>query len=184
MLASDGARRLLLAVARVVPHTDADGLAAGAIALRARGEPAAAAVLLGRGETPFGARPPLPAGSVAVVDGGVRPLERTGVRVDHHAPEAEPRADQLVVSGYGERPSSYSLETRSLADQSPRSLEQLRKWVGPRARTHPTPCSARSAGHSAARRTKAQCAPRRGGGGGAAARGRQARAVSGTRTSP
>jgi hypothetical protein len=39
------ARELLLRPDYVVPHTDADGLAAGAIALRARGESAAAAVL-------------------------------------------------------------------------------------------------------------------------------------------
>src|SRR4029453_4646449 len=37
----------------VVPNTDADGLAAGAIALRVRGEGASAAVLLDRGQTPF-----------------------------------------------------------------------------------------------------------------------------------
>lgn len=89
MPSPDGARELLLAVDRVVPHTDADGLAAGALALRARGEAAAAAVLLRRGETPFGPEPPLPDGSVAVLDWGVRPLGRAGVLVDHHAPEAE-----------------------------------------------------------------------------------------------
>jgi oligoribonuclease NrnB/cAMP/cGMP phosphodiesterase (DHH superfamily) len=38
------AREPLLRPDYVVPHTDADGLAAGAIALRARGEGAAAAV--------------------------------------------------------------------------------------------------------------------------------------------
>jgi len=53
-------RELLLSVDRVVPHTDADGLAAGALALRARGKGAGAAVLLGRGETPFGPDAPLP----------------------------------------------------------------------------------------------------------------------------
>ena len=34
----DAARTMLEAAAVVIPHTDADGLAAGAIALRARGE--------------------------------------------------------------------------------------------------------------------------------------------------
>jgi single-stranded-DNA-specific exonuclease len=100
----DDCRLRLLDVERIVPHTDADGLAAGALALRARREPAAAAVLLGRGETPFGPDPPLPAASVAVLDWGVRELARPGILVDHHAPEAEPRGDQLVVSGYGEEP--------------------------------------------------------------------------------
>ena len=94
----------VLGAGHVVPHTDADGLAAGAIALRARGEGADAAVLLGRGETPFGEAPPLPDGPVAVLDWGVRPLARPGVLVDHHASETEPRKDQLVLSGYGEAP--------------------------------------------------------------------------------
>jgi len=38
----------------------------------------------------------------------VRPLARSGVVVDHHAPEAEPRPDQIVVSGYGEVPETTS----------------------------------------------------------------------------
>lgn len=103
---SDGAaaRRLLAEAHAVVPHTDADGLAAGAIALRARQEGAAAAVLLGRGQTPFGEAPPLPEGPVAVLDWGVRPLARPGLLVDHHAPEAEPGPGQIVFSGYGEQP--------------------------------------------------------------------------------
>lgn len=113
------ARDLLLGADYVVPHTDADGLAAGAIALRARGESAAAAVLLGRGQTPFGAKPPLPLGSAAVLDWGVRPFERPGVLVDHHAPEARPAEDQVVVSGYGERPetSTAPLVRRLLPDE-------------------------------------------------------------------
>jgi hypothetical protein len=96
------ARELLLAVDHVVPHTDADGLAAGALALRARGETAQDALLLGRGATPFGPQPPLPSGSLAVLDWGVREVDRPAIFVDHHAPEAEPRPDQIVVSGYGE----------------------------------------------------------------------------------
>src|SRR5829696_5302374 len=98
------ARPLLLSVEHVVPHTDADGLAAGAIALRARGEGAAAAVLLGRGKTPFGPEAPLPGGSVAVLDWGIRPLARPGLFVDHHVPEAEPAAGQIAISGHGEDP--------------------------------------------------------------------------------
>jgi single-stranded-DNA-specific exonuclease len=82
------ARALLAEVAAVVPHTDADGLAAGAIALRERGQPAAAAVLLGRGETPW--RDPLAAGTPALLDWGMRPLEGPALIIDHHAPEAEP----------------------------------------------------------------------------------------------
>jgi single-stranded-DNA-specific exonuclease len=114
------ARRTLFAADWVVPHTDADGLAAGAAALRARGQTAADAVLLGRGETPFGDDPPLPEGSAAVLDWGVRPLARPGVVVDHHAPETEPRADQIVVSGYGEEPAvSTAVLVRRLLPETP-----------------------------------------------------------------
>jgi single-stranded-DNA-specific exonuclease len=114
------ARALLLGVERVVPHADADGLAAGAIALRARAEGADEAVLLGRGQTPFGEDPPLPGGTVAVLDWGVRPLARAGLLVDHHAPEARPRSDQLLVSGYGERPeTATSVLVRRLVPEAP-----------------------------------------------------------------
>jgi single-stranded-DNA-specific exonuclease len=96
------ARQAMLNAAAVVPHTDADGLAAGAIALRARGEGADAAVLLERGQTPFAPDAPLPDGPLAVLDWGVRELDRAGVLVDHHLPEAAPREDQVIVSSYGE----------------------------------------------------------------------------------
>jgi single-stranded-DNA-specific exonuclease len=100
------ARLALRNAVAVVPHTDADGLAAGAIALRDRGESADAAVLLARGQTPFAQPPPpaLPDGALAVLDWGVRPLDRPALLVDHHLPEAAPRADQVVVSSYGCRP--------------------------------------------------------------------------------
>lgn len=120
MLAVEEARDLLLAVDLVVPHTDADGLAAGALALRARRETAAGGVLLGRGETPFGAAPPLPHGSVAVLDWGVRSLDRPGILIDHHAPEAEPRPDQVVLSGYGETPETTTAAlVRRLVPEEP-----------------------------------------------------------------
>lgn len=95
----------------VVPHTDADGLAAGAIALRARGEDAGAAVLLGRGRTPFRPDAPLPGGALAILDWGIRPIGRPGLLVDHHAPEAEILEGRVVglgaplaVTSYGEVP--------------------------------------------------------------------------------
>jgi single-stranded-DNA-specific exonuclease len=94
----DVVRAAILAADHVVPHTDADGLAAGALALRARGEGAEAAVLLVRGEVPFGAGPPLPPGSVAVLDWGLRPLARAGAIVDHHEPEVDP-ADAAAAPG-------------------------------------------------------------------------------------
>jgi single-stranded-DNA-specific exonuclease len=114
----DDARRALLDAVAVVPHTDADGLAAGAIALRARGEGAGAAVLLGRGDSPFDDGAPVPDGPLAILDWGVRPLVRPGsLIVDHHAmdtddgaprdPSAAPLADPaaaLVVSSFGEAP--------------------------------------------------------------------------------
>jgi single-stranded-DNA-specific exonuclease len=96
------AATLLREAAVVVPHTDADGLAAGAIALRSRGEPATAAVLLGRGQTPFAAS--LPPGPPAILDWGIRALEGPALLVDHHVPEAEPGPGQVVVSSFGERP--------------------------------------------------------------------------------
>ena len=96
------ARAALREAVAVVCHTDADGLAAGAIALRHRGETAADAVLLGRGQTPFAPDAPLPEGLLAILDWGVRPLARAALIVDHHAPEAP--LGPLVVSAYGEQP--------------------------------------------------------------------------------
>jgi hypothetical protein len=86
--------------------------------LRARGEGAGAAVLLRRGEVPFGPDPPLPDGEVAVLDWGVRPLGRGGVIVDHHVPEADPGDGVLVLSGHGEEPerSTAALMRRALPD--------------------------------------------------------------------
>lgn len=96
------ARSALAAAITVVPHTDADGLGAGAIALRARGEDAAGALLLGRGRSPW--RDPLPPGMPVVLDWGVRALPRRALIVDHHVPEADPLPEQVVVSGHGARP--------------------------------------------------------------------------------
>ncbi|MEX2386978.1 MAG: hypothetical protein WD534_03790 [Phycisphaeraceae bacterium] len=114
----DRARQALDEAVVIVPHTDADGLAAGAIALRHRHEAADAAVLIGRGHTPFGPEAPLPQGAVAVLDWGVRPVYRPGLIVDHHAPEADPRRDQVLVSSYGEQPevSTAPLMRRILPD--------------------------------------------------------------------
>jgi single-stranded-DNA-specific exonuclease len=98
------ARQALRQAAAVVPHTDADGLAAAAIALRERGEGAEAAVLLERGMTPFSDDAPLPGGALAVLDWGVRDLDRPALIVDHHAPETAPRDDQVVVTSYGTVP--------------------------------------------------------------------------------
>ena len=98
------ARQALRQAAAVVPNTNADGLAAGAIALRERGEDASAAVLLERGVTPFAPDAPLPEGPLAVLAWGVRPLDRPGLLVDHHVPEAAPRGDQVVITSYGSTP--------------------------------------------------------------------------------
>jgi single-stranded-DNA-specific exonuclease len=109
------AREALLAAHVVVPHTDADGLASGAMALRARGEGAEAAGFLERGEVPWGRGF---GGTVALLDYGMRAEGPPGVIVDHHAPEAEPRADQVLVSGYGAEPeaSTSILMKRVLPD--------------------------------------------------------------------
>jgi single-stranded-DNA-specific exonuclease len=93
------ARGLLCSVDHVVPHTDTDGLAAGAIALRARARRERRARRPPRrGDTPFGIDPPLPNGSVALLDFSARALAWPRLIVDHHVPEAEPRQDQVVVS--------------------------------------------------------------------------------------
>jgi single-stranded-DNA-specific exonuclease len=106
----------LRAAAVVVPHTDADGLASGALALRARGEDAQAAVLLDRGEVPWGRDF---GGSVALLDWGVRPSAPPGVIVDHHAPEGDPGPQTLVLSGYGAVPerSTAALVRSALLEQ-------------------------------------------------------------------
>ena len=122
------ARAALLAADHVVPHTDADGLAAGALALRARGEGAERAVLLGRGEVPWGDAPPLPPGSVALLDWGVRRFARPGVLVDHHAPEAEPEAvgGAVVLTSYGAQPETPTAPlTRRLVPEQPAWLAAL-----------------------------------------------------------
>jgi single-stranded-DNA-specific exonuclease len=93
---TDAARQLLLDAAVVVPHTDADGLAAGAIALRARGETAADALLLGRGQVPWDRELPSPP---AILDWGMRAFAGPALVVDHHHPEAEPGPGQLLVTG-------------------------------------------------------------------------------------
>jgi single-stranded-DNA-specific exonuclease len=111
-------RDALLRATTVVPHTDADGLAAGALALRARGEPAAAALLLGRGRTPW--TECLPAGPVALLDWGMRALDHPAVIVDHHAPEAAPTEGQLLLSGFGERPETTTAAlVRRLVPEQP-----------------------------------------------------------------
>jgi single-stranded-DNA-specific exonuclease len=96
------AREALAAATTIVPHTDADGLAAGAIALRARGLTADDALLLGRGRDPW--TEPLPAGPPALLDWGVRTLAGPALIVDHHVPDADPSRDQVVLSGFGEEP--------------------------------------------------------------------------------
>jgi hypothetical protein len=96
------ARMALRNAVAVVPHPGADGLAAGAIALRHRGERAAAAVLLH--SDPFAPSAPLPDGPLAILDWGIRALDRPALVVDHTMPEAAPRDDQVFVSGFGETP--------------------------------------------------------------------------------
>jgi single-stranded-DNA-specific exonuclease len=115
------ARQALHNAAAVVPHTDADGLAAGAMALRARDERAEDAVLLGPGTSPFAPDAALPDGALAILDWGIRDLARPAVFVDHHVPEAAPRDDQVVVTSYGEQPEipTAALMRRVLPDAPP-----------------------------------------------------------------
>ncbi len=103
----DAARAALLDSQFVAPHGDADGLAAGALVLRARGDDVSRAVLLDRHQTPWGLEPDLPQGSVALLDHGVRPFARPGVLVDHHPPETDAVGpDVVVLSSYGEVPAT------------------------------------------------------------------------------
>ena len=121
------ARERLGAVVAVLPHTDADGLASGAAALRFLGWTADRATLLPRGANPYAPDLDLPGGetdAVAVLDQGVRPFDRRpSVFVDHHAPELPggvPSKDQLVVSGYGEPPGvSTSVMVRRVLPDTP-----------------------------------------------------------------
>jgi single-stranded-DNA-specific exonuclease len=110
-------RAALLSASFVVPHSDADGLAGAALALRARGERASDALLLGRGEVPWGRDFDAP---VALLDWGVRDPAPPGVLVDHHAPEGTPDAGTLVLSGYGMTPErSTSALVRTLVPEQP-----------------------------------------------------------------
>lgn len=112
-------RAALLDALVVCPHTDADGLGAGALALRARGESAADALLLEVGRTPWD-RAMLPEGLVAILDQGVRPLDGPVVVIDHHVPETTLAASgQLVLSGHGEEPETCTaaLVARVLPEQ-------------------------------------------------------------------
>ena len=117
-----GPSEALLTADVVCPHDDADGLAAGALALRARGEDADAALLLAHTQTPWGADPDLPAGaSVALLDQGVRPFARSGILIDHHAPETDdPGGAVVVVSSFGEEPETPTapLVARVLGERS------------------------------------------------------------------
>ena len=108
-------RPLLRDAVAVCPHTDADGLAAGAIALRERGESAEDALLFGRGHGPW--KSDMPDGVMAVLDQGVRETDRPWLIVDHHAPEASPDSC-TIVSGFGEDPvpSTSALMRRIVPD--------------------------------------------------------------------
>lgn len=120
----------LLDADHVAPHTDADGLAAGALVLRARGQGAGDALLLDRTQTPWGSDPDLPEGTVALLDQGLRPFARPGVIVDHHAPEtgsdgAGPKV--IALTSFGERPEvpTAPLVCRALGTDAPAWLAAL-----------------------------------------------------------
>ena len=98
------ARLLLREAAFVCSHNDADGLAAAALAARWRAEGPEQIVLLGRGQTPFQPGRLPDERPAALLDWGVRPFHGPALFVDHHFPEAEASEDQLVLTGYGQRP--------------------------------------------------------------------------------
>jgi single-stranded-DNA-specific exonuclease len=94
----------MLAARLVCPHTDADGLASGALVLAAKGQKASAAVLLRRGMTPFDKGTLSAQRPAVILDWGVRTFRGVALFIDHHAPEAELADTQLQVSGYGITP--------------------------------------------------------------------------------
>ena len=97
--------RAALAAGTIICHDDADGLSSGAIALRATGRAADAAVLLPRGVTPWTDSAPIPDGPLAVLDWGIQPLDRPVLYVDHHALEVSSLGpDQVAICGAGAVP--------------------------------------------------------------------------------
>lgn len=115
------ARDLLERCDQVVPHTDADGLAAGALALRAKGWSPGEALLLARGETPWSQRPDQITRPAAILDWGIRSFSGPALFVDHHAPEASPDPDQVLISGYGATPETTTAGLMAeLVPQAPR----------------------------------------------------------------
>ena len=119
----DPLREALLAATRIVPHTDADGLSSGALALRARGEGADAAVLLGRHESPWRSPEALGAGTPALLDWGVRPFPGPAVMIDHHVAETDDPGEGVVV--LTEHGTSTSALVRRLLPEQPAWLAAL-----------------------------------------------------------
>jgi single-stranded-DNA-specific exonuclease len=118
------ARMALDRVIEVVPHTDADGLAAAAIVLRALGRPADDALLLGRGRSPWSSDVQLV--MPALLDWGMRERPGPALIIDHHAPEAVPRPDQVVLSGHRADPEiSTSVLAHRVCPVQPRWLAML-----------------------------------------------------------
>jgi single-stranded-DNA-specific exonuclease len=115
-------RGALLDAEHIAPHSDADGLAAAAIVLRARGETADHACLLTRTQTPWGEDPDLPDGSVALLDQGLRPFARAGVIVDHHTPDTDDPGVPALTS-FGARPETPT------APLTRRVLPEMPAWL-------------------------------------------------------
>lgn len=116
-------REALLTATTIVPHTDADGLSAGALALRARGETAEAAVLLSRHESPWRSPDALPAGTPALLDWGVRPFPRPALMIDHHVPETDRPGEDVIV--FTDQDTSTSAMVRRLVPEQPAWLAAL-----------------------------------------------------------
>jgi single-stranded-DNA-specific exonuclease len=110
-------RETLLAASSIVPHTDADGLSAGALALRARNEGADAAVLFTRHGSPWRSPDALPPGRPALLDWGVREFPRPALMIDHHVPETDDPGDDITV--FTEQETSTSALVRRLLPEQP-----------------------------------------------------------------
>ena len=147
------ARAALADVTDVVPHIDADGLAAGATVLRALGRPAGDPLLLGRGETPWS--PDTELAMPALLDWGVRERPGPALIIDHHAPEELPRPDQVALSGHGADP---EVSTSVLACRSARASRPA-SWATARSRCRTAPGVPKTAIH---RLVPLLNAPRRG----------------------
>ncbi len=92
---------------------------------------------------PFEPGAPLPDGPLAILDWGIRALDRPALLVDHVMPEVAPRDDQVFLSGYGELPVVPSAAL--LRRVHPGGARSGSRRSGSRRRSGPSTCRTTSA---------------------------------------